>query len=74
MPYFGLNAFPPTPAVCAPLSPKTIITGNTIDHNQHCILKFGEYVHTHEHHTNDLQPWTIEATALWPAGNDLGGY
>eukprot|EP00957_Ditylum_brightwellii_P044045 3342503-Ditylum_brightwellii.AAC.1 len=71
---FWLNTFPPTPAVCAPLSPRALITGKHIDYNRHVRLDFGEYVHPHESHGSDQQLRTVGAIALQPTGNELGGH
>eukprot|EP00957_Ditylum_brightwellii_P111094 8471518-Ditylum_brightwellii.AAC.1 len=61
-------------AVCAPLSPRALITGKHIDYNHHVQLEFGEYVHTHESHGSDQQPRTVGAIALQPTGNELRGH
>eukprot|EP00957_Ditylum_brightwellii_P206801 15350056-Ditylum_brightwellii.AAC.1 len=71
---FWLNTFPATPAVCAPLSPRALITGKHIDYNHYVRLEFGEYVHTHESHGSDQQPRTVGAIALWPTGNEFRGH
>eukprot|EP00957_Ditylum_brightwellii_P005836 443894-Ditylum_brightwellii.AAC.1 len=71
---FWLNVFPPSPAVCAPLSPRSLITGAHIDYNQHVKIEFGEYVHTHKRHSNNMDPHTVGAIALRPTGNKLGGH
>eukprot|EP00957_Ditylum_brightwellii_P083978 6383087-Ditylum_brightwellii.AAC.1 len=71
---FWLNTFPSSPAVCAPLSPQGLITGTHIDYNCHVRIEFGEYVHTHKRHSNNLEPQTVGAIALRPTGNELGGH
>ena len=55
------------------ISPREVVTGLRIDHNKHCKYEFGEYVQTHEEHTNGLEPRTIGALALFPTGNRQGG-
>ena len=56
-------------------SPRTIVTGMTLDYNNHCKLQFGEYVQTHEI-TNKLtkQERTVGALALRLTGNTQGGF
>eukprot|EP00957_Ditylum_brightwellii_P052638 3990694-Ditylum_brightwellii.AAC.1 len=71
---FWLDVFSPSPAICAPLSPRALITGKHVDYHLHARLEFGKYVHTHERHGNDSQPRTAGATALRPNGNELGGH
>jgi hypothetical protein len=41
---FWLNSFPAAGGVSSMLSPRTIITGEGINYQAHCSLKFGEYV------------------------------
>ena len=47
---YWLNAFPhPNGVVSDSLSsPRTIITGQTVDFNRHCKYEFGQYIQTHE--------------------------
>ena len=71
---FWLNAFPAQDGISNTLSPRTIVTGRTIDHNRHCKYEFGEYVQTHEEHDNSMAPRTAGALALRPTGNAQGGY
>ena len=56
-------------------SPRTIVTGKTLDYNNHCKLQFGEYVQTHEI-TNNLtkQERTVGDLALRLTGNTQGGF
>ena len=56
------------------LSPRTIITGQTLDYNHHCVYQFGEYVQTHEQHNNSMEARTIGALAMRPTGNVQGSY
>ena len=56
------------------MRPHTLLTGLKMTYNRHCRLEFGEYVQTHEEHDNSLNPHTIGALALRPAGNVPGGY
>jgi len=71
---FWLNSFPAKQGISSKTSPRTIITGYTIDFNAHCRLEFGAYVQTHESHSNDMNPRTIGAICLGPRGNIQGGY
>jgi hypothetical protein len=56
------------------LSPRTIITGQTVDFNRHCKYEFGQYVQTHEEHNNSMVPRTTGALAMRPTGNAQGNY
>jgi hypothetical protein len=47
---YWLNAFPQQNGASDTLSPWTIITGQTVDFNRHCMYEFGQYVQTHERH------------------------
>jgi hypothetical protein len=71
---FWLNAFPTKNGVSNTLSPRTIVTGATIDFNRHCQLKFGEYAQVDEEHDNSMASRTTGAIALRPTGNAQGGY
>jgi len=71
---FWLNAFPANGGVSPTLSPRTLITGSTIDFNKHCKLEFGEYAQVHEEHDNSMVSRTTGAIALRPTGNAQGGY
>lgn len=71
---FWLNAFPNTNGISKTLSPRTIITGDTLSYTRHCKFDFGEYVQTHEQHGNDMSTRTVGALALRPTGNMQGGF
>lgn len=71
---FWLNNFPPTRGIGSLSSPCTLVTGLDVDFKKHCQLKYGKYVQTHEEHDNSLATWTIGAIALWPTGNEQGGW
>jgi hypothetical protein len=71
---YWLNAFPNPNGVSDNLSPRTIITGQTVDFNRHCKYEFGQYVQTHEQHDNSMTPRTIGALAMRPTGNAQGNY
>ena len=71
-----LNAFPPKGGVSEILSPRTIITGMTLDAKKHCQLPFGTYVQAHvsAHPTNTPAERTVGAICLGPKGNLSGTY
>lgn len=71
---FWLNAFPSQSGISDTISPRTIITRQEVDFNHHCRYEFGQYLHTHEKHRNDMQPRTVGALALRPIGNRQGGW
>ena len=71
---FWVNAFTHKHGIYKTISPRTIITGKTIDYNSHFRIKFGQYVQTHEKHDNSMMPRTIGTIALRPTGNKQGGY
>ena len=71
---YWLNMFPRKGAISPTMSPRTLLTGLTMNYNRHCRLEFGEYVQTHEEHDNSLNPRTIGTLALRPTGNVQGGY
>jgi hypothetical protein len=71
---FWLNAFPSDQGVIHTVSPRTIMTGKTIDYNKHCRLVFGAYAQVHEEHDNSMQARTTGAIALRPTGNEQGGF
>ena len=47
---FWLNSFPNKDGISNVISPRGIITGNSLDYNLHCTYQFGDYVQTHEQH------------------------
>ena len=72
--FLWLNSFPYKDGVHDYISLRTIITGLWIDHNKHCKLEFGSYVHVHEEHDNSLMPCTTGAISLHPTGNSQGSH
>jgi hypothetical protein len=70
---FWLNVFPDKHGVSDVMSPRTIMTGKTIDYKRHCQIMFGAYAQVHEEHDNSLQTRTTGAIALRPTGNEQGG-
>ena len=71
---YWLNMFPCMGGISQTMSPRTLLTGLTMNYHRHCRLEFGEYVQTHDEHDNSLDPRTIGALALCPTGNVEGGY
>ena len=71
---FWLNCFYPSGSICGDLSPRTIITGQTIDFNRHVKHEFGAYVQTHEANDNTMRERTVGAIALRPTSNEQGSY
>jgi hypothetical protein len=45
---FWLNGFPHKLGISQTLSPRTIVTGLSIDYNKHCCIECVQYVQTHE--------------------------
>ena len=71
---FWPNVFPVMGGASQDISPRTIITGQQVDYKCHCRFEFGEYVQTHEEHNNSMNPRTVGALALCPAGNGQGSF
>jgi len=69
-----LNMFPAHNGISDTLSPRNIVTGQSVDYKRHCRIETGAYVQTHEEHDNSMRPRTIGAIALRPTGNAQGGY
>lgn len=71
-----LNYFPTSTGISSTLSPKTIMSGETLDFKKHLQLPFGTYVQVHEDDTprNSMAQRTRGAIALGPSGNIQGGY
>jgi hypothetical protein len=70
------NAFPPSSGISNTYSPRTIMTGTTLDYNKHCRLPFGAYVETREDNdtTNTMVERTRGAICLGPTANFQGSY
>ena len=58
------------------LSPKTIMSGETLDYKKHLSLQIGQYCQVHEEDTprNSQNPRTKGAISLGPSGNLQGGF
>jgi hypothetical protein len=71
-----LNAFPPSSGVSDTYSPRTIMTGTTLDFAKHCKLPFGDYVKAHEEYTqtNTTAKRTHVVIFLGPTGNFQRSY
>jgi hypothetical protein len=71
-----LNFFPTKGGISDTLSPKTIISGETLDSKKHLGLQVGQYCQVHEEDTprNSQSPRTKGATSLGSSGNLQGGY
>ena len=71
-----LNHFPAKQGISASISPKTIMTGETLHYKKHLCLQVGEYVQVHEEDEprNSQTQRTMGAICLGPSGNIQGGY
>ena len=71
-----LNFFPQKGGISDTLSPKTILTGETLSYKKHLNLLVGQYCQVHEEETprNSQAERTQGAIALGPSGNIQGGY
>ena len=66
-----LNAFPPKSGLSTMYSPRTIMTGKTINWKNICKLHFSTYAQVYEdiHVTNDLEKMTQGAICIGHTGN-----
>ena len=71
---FWLNALPARDGVSSTHSPRYLMTGQELNYNNHVRLEFGEYVQTHEEHTNNMNETTMGAICLGPTGNQQGSH
>jgi hypothetical protein len=71
-----LNFFPTKGGISDTLSPKTIMSGETLNYKKHLSLQVGQYCQVHEEDTprNSQSPRTKGAISLGPSGNLQGGY
>ena len=69
-----IKSFPAKDSVSATLLLRAIINVQSIDFSNHCLLKFGEYVHTHEYGGKYMESCTPKALAIRPTGNIQGGH
>ena len=71
-----LNHFPTKGGISDTISPRTIMTGETLDFRKHLILQLGQYCQVHEDDAprNSQLARTQGAICLGPSGNLQGGY
>ena len=71
-----INAFPPKSGLKTEMSPRTIITGKSLDYKKHFKIPFGDYaqVHEFEQPRNSMKERTLGAICLGPLDNPNGGY
>jgi hypothetical protein len=71
-----LNFFPAKGGISSTFSPKTIMTGETLDYKKHLCLKMGQYcqVHEEENPQNGMKPRSKAAICLGLSGNTQGGF
>jgi hypothetical protein len=71
-----LNRFPPKGGISDTLSPKTIMTGETLNYKKRLSLAIGQYCQVHEEETpcNSQVPRTKGAIVLGTSGNAQGGF
>jgi hypothetical protein len=71
-----LNLFSTKGGVSDTLSPKTIMSGDTLDFKKHLSLQIGQYCQVHEEDTprNSQVARTKGAISLGPSGNIQGGF
>jgi hypothetical protein len=71
-----LNYFPPKGGISDIISPKTIMTGETLSYTLQLTLPLGQYCQVHEEFTprNSQLPRTQGAICLGPSGNLQGGF
>jgi hypothetical protein len=71
-----INAFPPTSGVSKTFSPRTIMTGTTLNFNKHCKIHCGAYAEVHEDRniTNTMSERTRPAICIGPTANFQGSY
>ena len=71
-----LKLFPTKRGIPDSLSPKTIMSGETLDFKNHLRLQMEQYCHVHEEETpsNIQVPRTKGGIYLGPSGNLQSGY
>ena len=74
-----LNDFPFKSEVPKTYSPRTIMTGTTLDWTKHCKTGFGAYCEVHEEHSTMTKNWiyyarTRSAICFGPTSNFQGSY
>ena len=71
---FWINILPTKYGISTTLSPRAMITGQSVKFTNHCLLDFGEYIHTHKDGDNSMESRMIKALALRPTRNIQGGH
>ena len=61
---FWLNVFPVKNGISRVLTPRTIVTGRTLDYKIHCKIEYGIYVQILEHHDNSMSACSTGVTTL----------
>jgi hypothetical protein len=56
--FFRLNVFPPVGGISKTFGPRTIVMGTSVDYKKHCQMEYGQYVETHEPHSNSMKEQT----------------
>ena len=69
-----INSFHAKDGISATLIPRDMITGQFVDFTKHCLLEFGEYVHTYEYGDNSMESQILEALAFRPTRNIQGSH
>ena len=69
---FWLISFPSPNGPLLEYSPRYILTGKELSYKHHAVLEFGEYVQTHEQHTNNMNSQTLGVIYLGLTGNAQG--
>ena len=70
-----LNNLPADDGVSSTMSPNTLVTGaQSLDYSKLVKLHFGDYVQVHQEKniTNNNEPRSVGAIALYPSGNTQG--
>jgi hypothetical protein len=71
-----LKYFPTKGGISDTISPKTLMTGETLDYKKHLSLQLGQYCQVHEDDAprNSQLPRPQGAICLGPSGNIQGGF
>ena len=71
-----LGYFPTTAGISTTISPREIVTGETLNYKRHLAILFGKYCQIHEEYTphNSKMPCTRGDICIDPRGNKQGGF
>jgi hypothetical protein len=69
-----LNTFPKRDSISRQYSPFYLMHGHNLTFDLHARCQFGQYVQTHEEHSNGMEPRTTGAICLGPTGNAHGSH